>query len=247
MDPSVKNPVLLYLCNIDDSLVTHLKDDYTFECCLRKLPLAEHQPILSSKYSREKALVARLFLVYVLNRVLESPDVWSPLLFSYNSFGKPMLENTHFNASSSNKLLCVAVTGQPVGVDLSHEEQNVSPNDFMAQFDGIFHDLEKAQLEAIRDPHCRYVAFNHLWTLKESYGKYMGCGINYDLSKACFRLAQLNDGWAENNLDNSNLHCYSAVAKHSKLPVIVSVVVEAPLVIQTVEVDMGHVIQSISS
>ena len=74
-----------------------------------------------------------------------------------------------------------------IGVDLSHEvQESISPVRFMEQFDGIFSPRERECLLSVADLQNRYIAFNQLWTLKEAFTKYVGCGLNVDLSTFSF-------------------------------------------------------------
>lgn len=254
--------VLVFFCDTgDDTICSLLKDDFNFECCLRKLSLIDQQSVLAVRHQKIKALVSKLFTKLVLNAVrsrysARDIDTWENIEFTSNEFGKPaMAEPIQFNSSSSNKIICIAVSmkNEPIGVDLSHEFQNgISADGFLDEFRGIFHEKEVQQLQAIPDANTRYIAFNHLWTLKESYGKYIGCGINYDLASVCFMFPKLLSAragsqlvWAESHIENQTLHCYSAVVRPSVLPVIMSVVTAEEARIGTINVDMGHVIKDL--
>lgn len=187
----------------DLALEQLLGDDFCFELCIRKLPLTDQAKVRRSKTGQTKRLVSALFTTVVLNYCIYvqggAPefDPWAKLEFQYNEFGKPCIRGQEamqfvFNSSSSNELMVIAVqlhSTSPIGVDLSHESQDsISPHSFMDQFEGIFDPREKSQLLRIPDMSDRYVAFNHFWTLKEAFTKYVGCGLNVDLASFWFLL-----------------------------------------------------------
>lgn len=174
-------------------MVEYLEDDYNFESTIRYLTLEEQLRVKSSK-SKIKALITNLFTKLVLNyficnrgkELLFNP--WQQLPLKHNSYGKPILDRIFFNSSSSNDIITVAVSlVTEIGVDLSHAVQvSISPEDFMDQFKGIFHPDDLLTLDSIKDMHRRYIIFNQLWTLKESFTKLIGSGLNIDLQQVGF-------------------------------------------------------------
>lgn len=202
---SFKRPqILLFTASVaNHKLLQFLSDDYNFEVCMRKLSLKDQVKVRNHRHNRIKELVLRLFTKAVLNYVifvqgrLARFDPWAELHLTYNKFGKPQLRNQQelnfqYNSSSSNDLTSIVVlmgSKRPVGIDLSHETQDsVSSIDFMDQFEGIFAKAETTQLMKVSDIGDRYVTFNHFWTLKEAFTKFIGCGLNVDLSKFSFVL-----------------------------------------------------------
>lgn len=170
---------------------------------MRKISLTDQAKVRRSKISQKKKLVAALFTSVVLNYCIYAQgwaaefDPWGKIEFQYNEYGKPCVKHQGemqfvFNSSSSNDLMVIAVQLQkttPIGVDVSHESQpSISPHNFMRQFEGIFHTQEVIQLLNISDVASRYIAFNNLWTLKEAFTKYVGCGLNVDLASFWFSL-----------------------------------------------------------
>lgn len=185
------------------SLVQFLSDDYNFEICMRKLSLRHQVRVRNKRNNRIKDLVLRLFTKIVLNYIIYVQggvarfDPWAELPVAYNKYGKPYLRNQkelnfQYNSSSSNDIISIVVlvnSQTSVGIDLSHEAQDaISSVDFMDQFQGIFSKPETDQLMQVDDISNRYVAFNHFWTLKEALTKFIGCGLNVDLSKLSFLL-----------------------------------------------------------
>lgn len=198
--------LVIFVCSTaNQAVVDLLSDEFNFELCLRKLDLVEQRVVRNNRHSPIKALVLRLFAKYVLNsclcieRVYQTFDAWAEIKYSYNKFGKPAVNSGsgtsfQFNSSSSNDLAAIIVqfgAELPVGIDLSHESQNsISPDTFMEQFDGIFLAREKEYLDGIANLKSRYVAFNHLWTLKEAFTKFLGTGLNIDLRSFSFNIEE---------------------------------------------------------
>lgn len=190
-----------------EELTNFLKDDFNFELCMRKLSLDEQLKVRNSKHNQHKELVSRLFTRTVLNyaiyhqRKKKNPEEnfhqWAELHYEYNQYGKPRLQeqnelNFEYNSSGSNDIISIAIqydSESPIGIDLSHESQDlISSTDFMEQFRGIFAPEEVKQLDEIEDIWQKYVKFNHFWTLKEAFTKFVGCGLNVDLSSFWFQL-----------------------------------------------------------
>lgn len=100
--------------------------------------------------------------------------------------GKPFLEGypkIHFNISHCKRAAAVAVHSQPVGIDV----EQIRPHPVRVRRRVLSMDEQAfidAQPESGRD-----AAFFRLWTLKESFVKYIGLGMRYPLRDAVFRIA----------------------------------------------------------
>lgn len=192
-------------------LLEYLQDDYNFESTVRYLPLKEQLRVKSSK-SKIKALITNLFTKLVLNYFIcnRGKDLqfnpWQRLDLKHNSYGKPMLDRIFFNSSSSNDIITVAVSlVAEIGIDLSHAvQESISSQDFMDQFKGIFHPDDLLTLDSIKDRYRRYIIFNQLWTLKESFTKLIGSGLNIDLQQVGFYF-------------NDNLRVKTAIPAHDSM------------------------------
>lgn len=279
-----EHPTILFTCSRGDNRLRQLlNDDYNFESCLRLLSLKDQLQVRNVKHNKELALLSRLFLKCAVNSALLSiyPDhprsLWEEIEFEYNEHGKPEIKGRPFayNNSNSNDLACIVILleASNAGVDLSHEEQDsVSSTDFMNQFEGIFGGSEGDQLSSIESVSERYIAFNHLWTLKEAFTKYLGCGLNIDLSLFTFGLTEVpKDGcipqqsdskvtnydidWVECLADHSDvqhdllkldptMHCYSTTLKLSnKLPVIASIITNCQSKARGIHLDLYEILK----
>lgn len=194
--------IIVFTTTSDGPLGEFLEDGYNFEVSLRHLELDEQVSVHNNKHDPVKALVLRAFTKIVLNYCLhltgasEVFDPWQHLVFEHNEFGKPSLKNQkfQFNSSSSNSVMSMAVqfnAETPVGIDLSHQlQESISPTDFLEQFEGIFSENERVQLAKELDIAFRYTLFNQFWTLKEAFTKFLGCGLNIDLSSFSFNISE---------------------------------------------------------
>ncbi|CUM62865.1 uncharacterized protein PRCAT00000424001 [Priceomyces carsonii] len=201
--------LILVTTSLTKDILNFLSDDYNFEVALRKLNLKDQLKVRNIKDERNKfrALVSRLFQKLVLNYLIFSHQVinkigsqrsaWEELNFRYNDYGKPHFPEQdalkiQFSFSSSNDVLCLLIelnTLDPIGIDLSHSEQAaISSLNFISQFRPIFGSAELQQLQDIQDEKYKYLLFNQIWTLKEAFVKYIGSGLNIDLSKFEFNL-----------------------------------------------------------
>lgn len=279
-----KHPTILFTCSRrDNRLQELLYDDYNFESCLRLLSLKDQLQVRNVKHNKQLALLSRLFMKCAVNYALQSiyldhhRSLWEEIEFEYNEHGKPEIKGRPFayNNSNSNDLSCIAILSEAttVGVDLSHEEQDsVSSTEFMSQFEGIFGGSERDQLNNIESLSKRYRAFNHLWTLKEAFTKYLGCGLNIDLSLFSFGLTEVPKNgcipqqsdskftnydieWVECLIDSSKvnhdllklnptMHCYSATLKLSdKLPVIASIMTNCQSKARGIHIDLYEILR----
>lgn len=94
------------------------------------------------------------------------------LQFVKNNYGKPMLATgeLHFNISHSHGRFAVALSDEPVGVDI--EQVRVAPHGVAKRF------FTRREAESIATDD----DFFTVWTAKESYIKYLGTGLKTPLS-----------------------------------------------------------------
>lgn len=183
--------ILVFTTSISPELSLYLEDDYNYEMAVRLAGLRHRAAVNAAKDhgARVRKLVATLFPRMVVNMVRRCGEVFQPVQMSHNNYGKPLVSGLHFNTSSSNDVVCVVVRWDlEIGVDLSHARQNIAAT-FMDDFHDIFSVEEHTQMMAFPAEQ-RYVMFNQLWTLKESFTKYLGVGLNVDLNKFWFDMGQ---------------------------------------------------------
>ncbi|EGW34185.1 uncharacterized protein SPAPADRAFT_59617, partial [Spathaspora passalidarum NRRL Y-27907] len=189
--------IILFTTRLSPSLTEFLQDDFNFELSLRLVGNLKDQLRIRSikdENLRFKQLISSLFTNIVLN-YLQGTELFSKVKFTYNEYGKPQLieQGFQFNSSSSNDIVSIVVEyshkQSPIGIDLSHSVQPaISSRECVDQFSEIFDFREVSYLKAINDEEKRYFTFNHFWTLKESFAKLLGSGLNVNLADFFFKI-----------------------------------------------------------
>lgn len=131
--------------------------------------------------ARSQGFAASLLLEYAVAQ--HYPSIVHPLSISIAEGGKPYLinePNVHFSLSHSAGWAVCALSDHPVGVDIERCEPG--RRDVAARF---FHKDEVRYLNSLL-PSMRDDAFYKLWTLKESFVKSTGRGL--DLPLRSFRI-----------------------------------------------------------
>lgn len=101
------------------------------------------------------------------------------IVFGKNENGKPFAENldVQFNISHSEDMVVCAVDDKPVGIDIEKIRQiNLKIAKRVYTQDEIFYLTAGKDLSENQDSFV-LERFFELWTAKEAYLKYLGCGI----------------------------------------------------------------------
>ena len=152
-------------------------DQVSEETIAELLPLASDQ-------RREQALsykhlfgqFACLKSYVMLRELLEQQGLSHPFIFAQNEHGKPYLKDhpdVHFNLSHCKNGIMVAVSDQPIGVDIE-SYRNVS--DSLIRY--TMNEAEQHIIQTSDDP---IRTFTEYWTKKEAVFKLRGTGITKDL------------------------------------------------------------------
>lgn len=126
--------------------------------------------------ARAQGFAASLLLEYAVSQ--QFPWVVHPLAISIAEGGKPYLVSEpgiHFSLSHSGNWAVCALSDHPVGVDIERCEPG--RRDIASRF---FHREEVRYLNTVL-PSARDDAFYKLWTLKESFVKSTGRGLDLPL------------------------------------------------------------------
>ena len=118
----------------------------------------------------KRCLAAGILLKYLLH-ITENAEQ----IIQYNTYKKPYIQvdNLYFNLSHSGKWVVLAYGKSEVGVDI--EEITVEDPGVR---EWCFSEEECRYIDAGKD---RDSSFTKLWTLKESYVKFIGTGLTDDL------------------------------------------------------------------
>lgn len=106
-------------------------------------------------------------------------------IFDKNRYGKPYLRGQHrifFNLSHSGRYVICGLGHEEIGIDI--EEVKSMDLGIARKF---FHANEYTYLVS-REPEQRMDALFELWTLKESYIKFLGVGLQKPLDAFCFNI-----------------------------------------------------------
>lgn len=130
----------------------------------------------SERYFNQKDKLLHIGAEALLNYIFKKIRVNNPI-YDVNCYGKPYLKNypkIHFNISHSEKYVFCGVSNQPIGVDIECN-QDIDLN--IAET--YFHPKE---YEYIMNNEDKNKSFFDMWTLKESYLKMKGVGLNSTLN-----------------------------------------------------------------
>ena len=141
------------------------------------VPEAQQAEALRFKHTFGQFATLKSYLLLkellVEGRLVEPDD---PLLFEYNSHGKPHLAEhpgIHFNISHCPNAIAVAVDDAPIGVDV---ERFVEPSESLLNY--CMNDNEVRRVKEAEYPEQQFAA---LWTQKEALFKLRGTGITREL------------------------------------------------------------------
>jgi len=104
--------------------------------------------------------------------------------FGVNEFGKPYyktLKDFHFNVSHSGDWIVCAIDNKPIGIDI----EKISACINLGISENFFSNKEHDDLLSKIDP---FDYFFTLWSLKESYIKYIGKGLSHPLNTFSMKL-----------------------------------------------------------
>lgn len=139
----------------------------------RMLPLVSAQRreqalLFGHTFGRYACLKSYLMLIDLLGTSSTLPD------FQYNEYGKPFIPNAlHFSISHCRHAIAVAVSEQPIGIDI----ESVRP--FRSAL--IERTMNEEEQSTILQANDASSAFTALWTQKEAVVKWQGTGIISDL------------------------------------------------------------------
>ncbi|CAI4039131.1 hypothetical protein SMKI_07G1020 [Saccharomyces mikatae IFO 1815] len=165
-----------------------LADEFTFEALMRALPLDSQARILNKKSFHDRCSSLCSQLLQLFGCSLATGLNFREVEFETGSFGKPFLANDHslpFSMSTGEQCVAMSLVKcaktakyQDIGIDIA-SVCNYSGREELELFKEVFSEGEFKALLSSSDP-C--TVFTYLWSLKESYTKFTGTGLNTDLS-----------------------------------------------------------------
>lgn len=129
------------------------------------------------------------------------------ICFGKNQYGKPFLYNKprfFFNVSHSANWVVCAISTKEVGVDI----EKLKPID-MKIAKRFFDKREYHYIMSAADFATQVECFYDIWTLKESYVKYIGKGLHIPLNSFCVYKEEQDYKLLSNRLGNRQDICFS--------------------------------------
>lgn len=179
----------------------NLSSDCSYEQSLALyglLPEERKQKVKSAKREdvARKRLYTGAFLQYVLSEETGIP--MGQLSYIYNSQGKPEIDyrkleelqknniynkeekfshKFHFNLSHSGEYAVLAVSDQPIGIDIEYKKRN-----YQSVAERCFCKEEYADIMAASNKEEQEKRFLQYWTMKEAFIKHSGEGLSVPLN-----------------------------------------------------------------
>jgi len=131
------------------------------------------------------------YLLYILLKENGFNDIDKEIYFNENN--KPLLPskyNLYFSISHSKDMVFVAISDKKIGIDIEFIDEKINLN--------IKKYFSKEDIETLENSKNYLNTFFDIWTLKESYLKYLGEGLNKSLSSFYIPL-NVNEYFLEGN------------------------------------------------
>lgn len=133
---------------------------------------------------KKRSIVSGLLIQYCFHRWLEYNEMRPVDSFhcGKGQYGKPYIEGYeefHFSISHGGRYVVCAVAKDEVGIDV---EERVSKKDVLKLANRFYTESEYKKISQISDREKQEVFFTRLWTMKESYIKYLGRGLGYGMN-----------------------------------------------------------------
>ncbi|NOQ28405.1 MAG: 4'-phosphopantetheinyl transferase superfamily protein [Bacteroidales bacterium] len=162
--------------------ITNKLDDLTSKSLLSVIEEKKRERLLKFVFWQDmhRSLFADLLIRKIL--IEEYNYANEEIYFTVNEYGKPYFDNLndfHFNISHSGDWVVCAIDKKPIGIDI--EEISTIDLDISKNF---FSDKEHNDLLLSKDP---FDYFFTLWSLKESYIKFLGKGLSHPLNSFSMR------------------------------------------------------------
>lgn len=174
----------IYVCDVEDQ---YLKDDFNFEIAMRLLPYNVQTQVLRRTNDKLKriTLVNRLLQLHGCGVATQSKP--SEIIFDLNRFGKPFLrdfEGVQFSMSNGEQSCVMAVQTEKIGIDIASTRNCAQwEPGYVTMFQDIFSEQEFETLKNAHSSQMQDDLFTFYWSLKESYMKLTGTGLNTNIPK----------------------------------------------------------------
>lgn len=111
----------------------------------------------------------------LIDQVLKDNDINNYTII-YNEYGKPYLKNInkYFNVSNTKNISVCVFSDKEIGVDIEYLRYNELVMKRM---------FNEKEINLIKKSKNKKEMFTIIWTIKESYSKLIGLGLNYNYKK----------------------------------------------------------------
>ena len=159
-------------------IIGHDLEEKEYSNLLKTVHFEKRDKINKLRYfsDRQRSLLGDV-LVRTLIQEKTAQDI-GEILFATNIYGKPFCVNVpqlQFNISHAGRYVACTIDEHPVGIDV----ELIKPIDFEIA-ERFFSDDESAYIFT-QPEEKRLLCFYQIWTMKESYIKYDGKGLNIPL------------------------------------------------------------------
>lgn len=157
-----------------------LNKTFPYEELYNKASSYRKEKVDSLKFYKDKCL--SLSVDYIFRCALKDIGIdYNSIVIQLDKNNKPFIKNVnnlYFNLSHSNKIGLCIISDKEVGCDV----EKIS-DDFLDIAKTYFNKNEINLIEQQKTYKNKQELFFRLWTLKESYTKALGIGLNLDLNK----------------------------------------------------------------
>lgn len=167
--------------------------------------------IIKYYFTKDKirSLLAEALVRYALCKKYDLKDM--EIQFCYSKYGKPSLMNEksiHFNLSHAGEWVVCAIGDTPVGIDVEIIRDSQLP--------GAYQCFSDYEIQVLNNSHQKSQAelFYKIWTLKESFVKYNGKGLNYAFDNFSFDIYDNEIELTEDEKINSDVSFLSIRIDH---------------------------------
>jgi 4'-phosphopantetheinyl transferase len=153
------------------------------------LPVERMEKLKKYYFDRDRKLCA-MVVILLMYGLQQEYGIKDDLIFSYGTNNKPYLSRypkISFNLSHCEGMAVCGVNTSDIGVDI----QDIGCITTQVS-ELVMHENEIAQLSNALN---QDDLFTHYWTLKESYTKYLGEGLNYSFKQLDFSTCNSEELW----------------------------------------------------
>ena len=158
-------------------------------------------------------LFSDIFLRYVISKNLNIKN--KDIGFSYNEYGKPSLvgyPQFHFNISHTRGAIAVAISEEPVGVDvekIGSVDTNIARRFFTINEYNYIFNADDNKLQNNR--------FYEIWTKKEAYMKWAGKGLSIPLNSFDVLAKNFEESFYTFNIEEYLISVYTSHLDSQKI------------------------------